>query len=109
MLLINIIHHNIAIKFEVFDTKNSLFILIKETCTYIILRSNDCFCFLTMHEVFYVQPILCESFYISLEYGRSAMFMWMFVEGMYLNNLISVAFFQGPPNYSAYYIIGWGE
>ncbi|XP_047486299.1 PDF receptor-like [Penaeus chinensis] len=53
-------------------------------------------------------PILCESFYILLEYGRSAMFMWMFIEGMYLNNLISVAFFQGPPNYSAYYFIGWG-
>nr|XP_045613298.1 PDF receptor-like [Procambarus clarkii] len=53
-------------------------------------------------------PILCESFYILLEYGRSAMFMWMFIEGMYLNNLISVAFFQGPPNYSAYYAIGWG-
>ncbi|XP_069970705.1 PDF receptor-like [Penaeus vannamei] len=53
-------------------------------------------------------PILCESFYIFLEYGRSAMFMWMFIEGMYLNNLISVAFFQGPPNYSAYYFIGWG-
>ncbi|KAK4326952.1 hypothetical protein Pmani_002555 [Petrolisthes manimaculis] len=34
-------------------------------------------------------PILCESFYILLEYGRSAMFMWMFIEGMYLNNLIS--------------------
>ncbi|KAK4321046.1 hypothetical protein Pmani_008154 [Petrolisthes manimaculis] len=53
-------------------------------------------------------PILCESFYILLEYGRSAMFMWMFIEGMYLNNLISVDFFQGPPNYSAYYAIGWG-
>ncbi|MPC88004.1 PDF receptor [Portunus trituberculatus] len=55
------------------------------------------------------QPVLCEAFYIVLEYGRSAMFMWMFIEGMYLNNLISVAFFQGPPNYSAYYAIGWGE
>ncbi|XP_066953813.1 PDF receptor-like [Macrobrachium rosenbergii] len=53
-------------------------------------------------------PILCEAFYILLEYGRSAMFMWMFIEGMYLNNLISVAFFQGPANYSAYYAIGWG-
>ncbi|KAK8405840.1 hypothetical protein O3P69_001960 [Scylla paramamosain] len=53
-------------------------------------------------------PVLCEAFYIVLEYGRSAMFMWMFIEGMYLNNLISVAFFQGPPNYSAYYAIGWG-
>ncbi|XP_018026890.1 LOW QUALITY PROTEIN: calcitonin receptor-like protein 1 [Hyalella azteca] len=53
-------------------------------------------------------PILCETFHVMLEYGRSAMFMWMFIEGMYLNNLISVAFFQGPPNYCAYYCIGWG-
>ncbi|KAK7069561.1 Hormone receptor domain, partial [Halocaridina rubra] len=52
-------------------------------------------------------PVLCEGFYILLEYGRSSMFMWMFIEGMYLNNLISVAFFQGPANYNAYYAIGW--
>ncbi|KAL7632820.1 UNVERIFIED_CONTAM: hypothetical protein RMT77_016817 [Armadillidium vulgare] len=53
-------------------------------------------------------PIICESFYILLEYGRSAMFMWMFIEAMYLNNLISVAFFQGPSDYKVYYLIGWG-
>jgi hypothetical protein len=53
--------------------------------------------------------ILCESFYVLLEYARTAMFMWMFIEGMYLNKLISVAYFQRPDSYKLYYIIGWGE
>ncbi|CAG7732935.1 unnamed protein product, partial [Allacma fusca] len=34
-------------------------------------------------------PILCEAAYICLEYARTAMFMWMFVEGLYLHNMIT--------------------
>ncbi|ODN06141.1 PDF receptor [Orchesella cincta] len=34
-------------------------------------------------------PYLCEASYISLEYARTAMFMWMFVEGLYLHNMIT--------------------
>ncbi|CAG7785775.1 unnamed protein product, partial [Allacma fusca] len=34
-------------------------------------------------------PILCEAAYIFLEYARTAMFMWMFLEGLYLHNVIT--------------------
>ncbi|CAG0896182.1 unnamed protein product [Darwinula stevensoni] len=53
-------------------------------------------------------PYVCEVFYILLEYARTAMFMWMFIEGLYLNKLISVAFFQRPQSYKLYYFLGWG-
>ncbi len=44
--------------------------------------------------VFPFQEYLCESFYILLEYARTSMFLWMFVEGLYLHNMITVAVFQ---------------
>ncbi|XP_037089674.1 PDF receptor-like [Pollicipes pollicipes] len=53
-------------------------------------------------------PVLCETFYTMIEYGRTSMFMWMFIEGLYLNNLVSVPFFQGPISYTLYYLLGWG-
>nr|QKL20129.1 pigment-dispersing factor receptor [Euperipatoides rowelli] len=52
--------------------------------------------------------ILCEAFYALLEYARTAMFMWMFIEGLYLHNMIAVAVFTSKPNYWVYYLIGWG-
>ena len=55
------------------------------------------------------QPVLCEAFYTMIEYGRTCMFMWMFIEGLYLNNLVSVPFFQGPISYKIYYLLGWGK
>ncbi|CAG7720994.1 unnamed protein product, partial [Allacma fusca] len=51
---------------------------------------------------------LCESFYVLLEYARTAMFLWMFVEGLYLHNMITVAVFQERLSQSFYYCIGWG-
>jgi hypothetical protein len=36
-----------------------------------------------------LQPILCEASYVLLEYARTAMFMWMFIEGLYLHNRIT--------------------
>ncbi|ODM89689.1 PDF receptor [Orchesella cincta] len=37
-------------------------------------------------------PYLCEASYIGLEYARTAMFMWMFVEGLFLQNKIAGEF-----------------
>lgn len=53
-------------------------------------------------------PILCETFYSLIECGRTAMYMWMFIEGHYLNSLVTVAFYQGPDSYIGYYLVGWG-
>ncbi|XP_023726525.1 PDF receptor [Cryptotermes secundus] len=53
-------------------------------------------------------PILCEASYVLLEYARTAMFMWMFIEGLYLHNRITVTVFQENSHYSVYTLIGWG-
>ncbi|XP_063964670.1 PDF receptor-like isoform X1 [Lytechinus pictus] len=52
------------------------------------------------------QPILCEIFEVLREYGRFCAFAWMFIEGMYLNSLISISVF-GKPKFLLYYLIGW--
>ncbi|XP_061180385.1 PDF receptor-like [Saccostrea echinata] len=53
-------------------------------------------------------PTFCETIYTLLEYTVSVQFMWMFVEGIHLHNIIAVSFFSGKPNYFVYYILGWG-
>lgn len=53
-------------------------------------------------------PLLCEASYILLEYARTAMFMWMFIEGLYLHNVVTVTVFQGKFPHRFYAIAGWG-
>lgn len=43
-----------------------------------------------------------------LEYARTAMFMWMFIEGLYLHNVVTVTVFQGKFPHTLYAIMGWG-
>ncbi|CAB3365838.1 Hypothetical predicted protein [Cloeon dipterum] len=52
--------------------------------------------------------ILCEASYVLLEYARTAMFMWMFIEGLYLHNMITVTVFQEKFHYLFYTLMGWG-
>ncbi|ODN06140.1 PDF receptor [Orchesella cincta] len=52
-------------------------------------------------------PYLCEASYISLEYARTAMFMWMFVEGLYLHNMITVTVFEERLSPLVYPMVGW--
>ncbi|RUS82102.1 hypothetical protein EGW08_010147 [Elysia chlorotica] len=54
-------------------------------------------------------PRLCEALYSIVEYTRTVKFMWMFLEGFYLHNMIAVSVFSGKPNYVIYFLIGWGE
>lgn len=35
------------------------------------------------------QPVLCEASYALLEYVKTAMFMWMFIEGLFLHNMVT--------------------
>ncbi|XP_037935677.1 PDF receptor [Teleopsis dalmanni] len=53
-------------------------------------------------------PYLCEASYALLEYARTAMFMWMFIEGLYLHNMVTVAVFQGRFPHTIFSLIGWG-
>ncbi|XP_059148370.1 PDF receptor-like [Physella acuta] len=56
----------------------------------------------------YDTPIFCEVLYSLLEYTKTVKFMWMFIEGIYLHNMIAVSVFSGKPNYIVFYSIGWG-
>lgn len=42
-----------------------------------------------------------------LEYAKTAMFMWMFIEGLYLHNMITVTVFQEYTYIKVYCYIGW--
>ncbi|XP_068159091.1 PDF receptor isoform X1 [Drosophila tropicalis] len=53
-------------------------------------------------------PYLCEASYVLLEYARTAMFMWMFIEGLYLHNMVTVAVFQGSFPLKFFSLLGWG-
>ncbi|XP_075214183.1 PDF receptor-like [Lycorma delicatula] len=53
-------------------------------------------------------PVLCEASYVLLEYARTAMFMWMFIEGLYLHNMVTVTVFQEKSYYTMYIVVGWG-
>lgn len=55
-----------------------------------------------------LQPYLCEASYVLLEYARTAMFMWMFIEGLYLHNMVTVAVFQGSFPLVFFSLLGWG-
>ena len=43
-----------------------------------------------------------------LEYARTAMFLWMFIEGLYLHNVVTVTVFQGRCPHKIYAASGWG-
>lgn len=53
-------------------------------------------------------PVLCEITYILLEYVKTAMFMWMFIEGLFLHNMVTVTVFQETSYYRMYRFVGWG-
>ncbi|EFN66652.1 PDF receptor [Camponotus floridanus] len=53
-------------------------------------------------------PVLCEATYVLLEYVKTAMFMWMFIEGLFLHNIVTVTIFQEASYYRIYRFIGWG-
>uniref|UniRef100_A0A182P412 G-protein coupled receptors family 2 profile 2 domain-containing protein n=1 Tax=Anopheles epiroticus TaxID=199890 RepID=A0A182P412_9DIPT len=53
-------------------------------------------------------PFLCEASYVLMEYARTCMFMWMFIEGLYLHNVVTVTVFQGRFPHTLYAIVGWG-
>ena len=55
------------------------------------------------------QPFLCHTFYTLIEYGKTAMFLWMFIEGIVLHHMTSVAYSRGPEDQTKFYISGWGE
>ena len=62
-----------------------------------------------VHVFFFLQAVLCEIVYVVVEYTKTVMFMWMFIEGFYLHNMLVVSVFSSRPNYIMFYLAGWGE
>ncbi|CAM1297763.1 pdfr-1 (predicted) [Pycnogonum litorale] len=56
----------------------------------------------------HTSPVVCEAAYVILEFARTAMFSWFFVEGFYLNQVVVVSTLSFEPNYLLYYLLGWG-
>lgn len=52
--------------------------------------------------------IVHEIWATSLEYTRTTMFMWMFIEGLYLHNMITVTVFQEYSYIKLYIYLGYG-
>ncbi|KAL0852374.1 hypothetical protein ABMA28_000572 [Loxostege sticticalis] len=53
------------------------------------------------------RPYLCEISYALLEYAITEMFLWMFIEGLYLNNLVTSNVLKEHMAYNVYFIVGW--
>lgn len=56
----------------------------------------------------YLQPYVCESAYVMLEYAVSVMFMWMFIEGLYLHSVVTANALRERISHLFYYATGWG-
>ena len=52
-------------------------------------------------------PLLCEFFYTLIEYGKTTMFLWMFIEGIILYHMTTVAYSRGPEHQPLFYLFGW--
>jgi len=52
-------------------------------------------------------PFVCHTFYTLIEYGKTAMFLWMFIEGIVLHHMTTVAYSRGPEDQTKFYISGW--
>ena len=53
--------------------------------------------------------MLCEVFYTLIEYGKTTMFLWMFIEGIILYHMTTVAYSRGPEHQTLFYLCGWRE
>jgi hypothetical protein len=45
---------------------------------------------------------------VLLEYGITVMFLWMFIEGLYLNNLVTARVLKDNTSHFVYLSFGWG-
>jgi hypothetical protein len=52
---------------------------------------------------------ICALVIIFLQFGITAMFMWMLCEGIHLNNILTVSVFKNYFKTYFFYILGWGK
>lgn len=75
----------------------------------VIIQCGHSYSSSRVFHLFPFQPVLCEASYFLLEYARTTMFIWMFIEGLYLHNVVTVTVFQGRFPHTIYAIVGWGS
>jgi len=52
---------------------------------------------------------ICPLFIIFLQFGITAMFMWMLCEGIHLNTVLTVSVFKNHFKTFYFHILGWGK
>ncbi|KAH9644191.1 hypothetical protein HF086_008680, partial [Spodoptera exigua] len=52
-------------------------------------------------------PYICEGVYVLLEYARLSVYAWMFIEGVFLNTMISANTLRNEINVIYFYFGGW--
>ncbi|XP_050560182.1 PDF receptor [Spodoptera frugiperda] len=52
-------------------------------------------------------PYVCEGVYVLLEYARLSVYAWMFIEGVFLNTMISANTLRNEINVIYFYFGGW--
>ncbi|CAF0786952.1 unnamed protein product [Didymodactylos carnosus] len=52
--------------------------------------------------------LICPFIVIGLQFGISAMFMWMLCEGVHLNNVLTVSVFKNKLRTLYFHLLGWG-
>jgi hypothetical protein len=52
---------------------------------------------------------ICPLFIIFLQFGITAMFMWVLCEGIHLNTVLTVSVFKKHFKTYYFYILGWGK
>jgi len=55
-----------------------------------------------------VQTVICHVLICGVEFSKSVMFAWMFIEGLHLHNRVILVVFVTKPNYLAYNLVSWG-
>ena len=51
--------------------------------------------------------LICLLVIIALQFGKTAMFMWMLCEGIHLNNVLTISVFKTHFKTCYFYILGW--
>lgn len=56
---------------------------------------------------FSVFALICSLVIVCLQFGKTAMFMWMLCEGIHLNNVLTVSVFKNHFKQIYFFILGW--
>jgi len=56
-----------------------------------------------------VQIVICQLLICGVEFTKTVMFSWIFIEGLHIHSRLVLDVFVTIPNYLAYHAIAWGR